>query len=384
MGTPERCYAYDFVQARVFADQESVLEIEFSTDGVNWDFASMHSIPAGVGRVVDKKCLSRYYRVVLTNSSLTDQAVLRLSCSLKQGQPADIEVKLDSEDSVTIVHDALSAMTFSGDSLKVALDAGQVVHVDNLGTMELELADINSKLAILDSTVEGTSLAVVVKNTIPFDVSGLATSDRQDITITHLENIVTDTDALVGKDFATEATLIGFSNKFVTDGVQSVFVKDTAAGTYLASIGTYTQDTAGLIADCKDVDKLRVEDAVAQAKLAAIETALAERMDCSWGKFLVTSASLASGTNSVSVDLGSLVSRRSAVGITASTDADTTLVIQKSSDNVSFYPHYYKTLTVNDRAINVDFPLGAPARYWRIRNHGASAATTFNFLVWYN
>lgn len=80
------------------------------------------------------------------------------------------------------------------------------------------------------------------------------------VPVRHLESdkdsvtCVLDTGAL-----ATEATLTAMSAKFVSDGVQSVYVKDTAAGNSLATIHTNTQDTAGHLSDCKATNKLRVE-----------------------------------------------------------------------------------------------------------------------------
>ena len=79
-GTSEDVSNYADIRVSVFADQASAtdgLSIQQSSNGTNWDFVDVYSIPASTGKVFDVGVAAQYARVVYTNG-VTPNTVFRL------------------------------------------------------------------------------------------------------------------------------------------------------------------------------------------------------------------------------------------------------------------------------------------------------------------
>lgn len=105
-------------------------------------------------------------------------------------------------------------------------------------------ADVDSVAVSLDLSTLATESTL---STVASSLAAMATEST-------LSSVVSSLSAL-----ATESTLTSVSNKLVTDGVDSLLVKDAAAGNHLANVANNTLDTAGHLNDMKNVDKMRVE-----------------------------------------------------------------------------------------------------------------------------
>lgn len=85
VGAPVIVLNYSSIAVSIYASHASAvdgLRIEQSTDGENWDFADVFSVPADNGQTytISPHCL--YYRINYTNGT-TQQTAFRLQCALK-------------------------------------------------------------------------------------------------------------------------------------------------------------------------------------------------------------------------------------------------------------------------------------------------------------
>lgn len=76
VGLTER---HDAVAGTVFADQNGVLHIEQSSDGVNWDVDTSYNVTASDGKGFSEPLLAPYWRIVFENNSGSDQTEFRVS-----------------------------------------------------------------------------------------------------------------------------------------------------------------------------------------------------------------------------------------------------------------------------------------------------------------
>lgn len=85
-GTAEDITNYGVVVVTVYSDVASAtdgLEIEWSTDGTNWDGKDMFTIPASTQKTFSFPAATKYYRISYTNGG-DAQSTFRLQTSLKQ------------------------------------------------------------------------------------------------------------------------------------------------------------------------------------------------------------------------------------------------------------------------------------------------------------
>lgn len=76
-GTAVDISEYSTIMVTVFADQASAtdgLRIEQSSNGTNWDFADIYSIPISTGKVFSVGVVAQFFRVVYTNGATANTA----------------------------------------------------------------------------------------------------------------------------------------------------------------------------------------------------------------------------------------------------------------------------------------------------------------------
>lgn len=85
-GTSIDTLEFAVIVVSLFSDQESAtdgLEIEQSTDSVNWDHCDEYTIPASTGKTFSFQPQAKYLRIVYTNGN-TEQTVFRMQTTLKK------------------------------------------------------------------------------------------------------------------------------------------------------------------------------------------------------------------------------------------------------------------------------------------------------------
>lgn len=107
VGTAIDVSQYPSVVIALKTDQDGVLYMEFSPDAVNWDSSLSFSISSGVNEVHRLSVTRKYFRIRVSNTSLSNQTYLRIQCLLG-AQPA-----LTSALNSTVQNDADSLVTRS-------------------------------------------------------------------------------------------------------------------------------------------------------------------------------------------------------------------------------------------------------------------------------
>ena len=132
-GTATDVSAYPSVVVACYTDQSGTLSAQFSVNGTNWDSALSFAVAANTNEVHRITVTRRYFRVVFTNNSGSNQTFLRLQ-SLKGGQ-----FPLTSSLNSTIQTDADSIVTRS--VLMGQTDSGQwkFVPTDTNGHLEVAI-----------------------------------------------------------------------------------------------------------------------------------------------------------------------------------------------------------------------------------------------------
>ena len=105
-GTAEDVTDYAIAYVTVFADQTSAtdgLSVQQSSDGTNWDFTDVFTIPANSGRTFSFELAAQYFRVVYTNGAAA-QGAFRLQTVFKQvyGKPSTVRI----QDTISVDADA--------------------------------------------------------------------------------------------------------------------------------------------------------------------------------------------------------------------------------------------------------------------------------------
>jgi len=77
-GTAEDVSLYPSITVACKTDQEGTLVVQLSPDGTNWDSSLTFDISASVNEVHRITVTRKYFRIVLTNTSITNQTYLRL------------------------------------------------------------------------------------------------------------------------------------------------------------------------------------------------------------------------------------------------------------------------------------------------------------------
>lgn len=86
-GTSTEVLNYPSLVVALRTDQKGTLVVQFSTDNVNWDSALTFSLTANVNEVHRIVVTRRYMRVVITNTSASNQTFLRCQTILGQQSP---------------------------------------------------------------------------------------------------------------------------------------------------------------------------------------------------------------------------------------------------------------------------------------------------------
>lgn len=134
-GTATDVSIYPSVVVALKTDQDGALYVDFSPDGTNWDSTLTFSITASVNEVHRITVTRKYFRVRVTNTSITNQTYLRLQVLL--GSQQSLTSSLNS----TVQSDADSLVTRS--VLMGQTDGGQwaFVPVSQEGHLEVAIHD---------------------------------------------------------------------------------------------------------------------------------------------------------------------------------------------------------------------------------------------------
>ena len=82
-GTAREASAYSTVLISCYTDQIGTLQVQLSTDGVNWDSTLPSTVAANTNEVHRYVISKKYYRVVFTNTSASNQTYIRLQSILE-------------------------------------------------------------------------------------------------------------------------------------------------------------------------------------------------------------------------------------------------------------------------------------------------------------
>lgn len=81
-GTVENVVDYATITVFVYTDTAGTLDIQFSTDGTNWDHIQTETIQASVQGEFEVPVIAKFFRIVITNTSGSNQTFLRCSSLL--------------------------------------------------------------------------------------------------------------------------------------------------------------------------------------------------------------------------------------------------------------------------------------------------------------
>jgi hypothetical protein len=138
------------------------LDIQQSTDNVNWDFCDQFSIPAATGKTFSFQPQSKYLRIVYTNGS-TLQTAFRLSTTLKKTYVKPSSHRIQD----SIIDDDDAELTKSVLTGKTPSDIYKNVNVTEDG--DLSISNNSSGLSIAEGNVTGKSFVHKFGNAPDFD-----------------------------------------------------------------------------------------------------------------------------------------------------------------------------------------------------------------------
>lgn len=156
-GTSDSVLDYNSITVSVYTDQTSVtsgLNIQFSTDNVNWDLTNSEYIAAGKPRSHTFTVLAQYFRIVYTNGSVA-QTVFRLQSILSNG-------KAQSESVENTTNGTLSTFTnvrLIGQNIDTTLNKVAYVSVDSQGQLLTRISEPRTAfgdLAVAQGVVQDT------------------------------------------------------------------------------------------------------------------------------------------------------------------------------------------------------------------------------------
>jgi hypothetical protein len=100
-GTGEDVSKYASVVFACKTDQDGTLQAQFSTDGTNWDSSITFGITANLNEVHRLAVTRRYFRIVFTNTSASNQTYLRLQAIFGNQtaltRPLNIQIQSDAD-----------------------------------------------------------------------------------------------------------------------------------------------------------------------------------------------------------------------------------------------------------------------------------------------
>lgn len=181
-GTSVDVLGYSSITVSVFANQISAvdgLQVQQSSDNVNWDFTDVFSIPISTGKTFSIPIQARYARVIYTNGA-TIQTVFRLQTILHAYKPRAASIR--PQDARTNDNDfdeaASYAMLFNGttwDRSRGSITNGALVDVSRIvpGTAATSLGKAEDAVAAAGDT--GIFALGVRRDTLT--VSASATGD---------------------------------------------------------------------------------------------------------------------------------------------------------------------------------------------------------------
>jgi len=157
---------YAILIVSVYADQASAtdgLEIQFSQDGVNWDFTDCFTISASIGKVFSFQTVAQYLRIVYTNGPVA-QTEFRLQVVGKKSysKPSSHRIadSINDQDDAELVKSVLTGKA-----------NGTFVNVKVTPDGYLSISDISNGLSIAKGDVTGESFIHKFGNAPDFDTA---------------------------------------------------------------------------------------------------------------------------------------------------------------------------------------------------------------------
>lgn len=106
------------VQVQVLTDQPGTLQIQFSPDNTNWDHIVTSLVTANNSTSVATGIHGRYCRIVMTNTSASNQTFLRLQTILVPGVVSptikDLDTAITADDNALVSHSVITGRTTAG------------------------------------------------------------------------------------------------------------------------------------------------------------------------------------------------------------------------------------------------------------------------------
>lgn len=131
-GTAKDVSAYNSITIFSYCDRSGSLYLDYSTDGTNWDKTNTYQVISNTPETHQVAVLSRYYRVRLTNTDLSNQTYLRLQSILSSNSLLTTKLEQDLNDDQDII---LTRSVVTGTT-----DGGMYRNVPVTGEGHLEVA----------------------------------------------------------------------------------------------------------------------------------------------------------------------------------------------------------------------------------------------------
>lgn len=119
-GTWEEAYIYNSLEVALITDQASTLQVQFSPDATNIDTTLTYSVEANLNEVHRLTITRRYFRIIITNTSASNQTFLR--CQVMLGSFQTLTSALNS----SVQNDADSLLT-RGISEELTIASGLLI-----------------------------------------------------------------------------------------------------------------------------------------------------------------------------------------------------------------------------------------------------------------
>lgn len=148
-----RVSQYNVVSVAIKTDQNGILTIQFSTDGINWDQTETYTIYASIAEAYTIQIQRAYLRVTFENTGGSPETYLRLQTILGTGNPEEITINTDNIAKAGTVSSVNSSEipldnneTFTGSSIDVSgyNTVTVSVFVNLSGLLSLEFSSDNN------------------------------------------------------------------------------------------------------------------------------------------------------------------------------------------------------------------------------------------------
>jgi hypothetical protein len=179
-GVADDALLYNSVQISAKTDQEGSISVQFSVDGINWDETIQYKFRSTSGYAMIHKftILKRYFRLVVTNTSLVGQAFFRMQVILVSGAgslvvPGNSVIPKEA-DSIPVrlidpklelsagLRESIAPLTIQGSNISIAVGSATVWNVAGTWNPQLVARTLSCVSTNAADTAVGTGARTIV------------------------------------------------------------------------------------------------------------------------------------------------------------------------------------------------------------------------------